>query len=229
MELYLVRHGQSMAQTGEDNSPDPPLSKKGLLQAEMLGKSLSGIKFDKIYSSSLSRALGTAAGVAKNQKEHLPIEIIPELGECGVDPFWEPDEKIQREIYEDLTYHKKSIGRIFENDRERALFALKETVFKIAYESGFDECKETNEGTYKNNSSKILIAAHGMFNAFLLGILVNFPFDENMVVEQRNTCINRFSLYTVNGVRRVKFSSFNDTSHLSKDIDTRKSVNQFEA
>ena len=59
-----------------------------------------------------------------------------------------------------------------------------------------------------------------MFNAHLIGQLVNFPFDKNMVVSQYNACINRFQLYTVNGVRRIRFRSFNNTAHLPEELLT---------
>lgn len=222
-ELYLVRHGQSKAQTGEDNGCDPELSEKGLLQAKCLGKRLKSIKFDRIISSSMTRAFQTAAGVAEYQGGNIPIEVFPELCECGIDQYWQPDENRQKSFYNNIIYHSRSLNTVYENDKQRATDALNKAVYPFAY-ADFDECRECNEGIYKNNSKKILIAAHGMFNAYLIGLLVNFPFDENTVIEQRNTCINKFVLYTMNDVKRVRFCSFNDTSHLKSEIDTWKSV-----
>lgn len=214
MELYIVRHGQSKAQTGEDSGPDPHLSALGLTQAEKLGKRLLEIKFDKIYASHLSRAVQTAAGVAKQRADSPAIEIIPELAECGFDPCYEQSLELLESYYPKIIMPRSSIGQGYKNDGERAEFVLNNYIYPLAYESGFTSKKDSNEGPVCSNDCNILIAAHGMFDAYLLGLLVNFPFDKNMVVVQQNTCINLFSLYTVDGVRRVKFNSFNDYGHL---------------
>ncbi len=222
MNLYIVRHGQSMAQTGLDKGTDPNLTEIGLMQADYLGKSLSDIHFDRIFASNLSRAIQTAVGVAKNQKGNIPIEIVPELAECGLDVNWEPDEKKQRGFYSDLIYHGKSIGNDYKNDYERAKKALEICAYSVAeedtYRSGYED-----HGDIVSNDKNVLIAAHGMFNAYLLSLLVNFPFDENVVIVQNNTCVNLLELYLHNGVKRVKFKNFNDVSHLKNtDLITWK-------
>ena len=59
LELYLVRHGESMSNIGkvdglaEDLRADPPLSELGVLQAKLLGERFSNLKFDHILSSGL--------------------------------------------------------------------------------------------------------------------------------------------------------------------------------
>ena len=64
----------------------------------------------------------------------------------------------------------------------------------------------------------LLIVAHGTFNAHLIGELVQFPFDKNIIVSQHNACVNRFSLFTVNGVRRLRFLAMNDVRHLPEEL-----------
>ena len=61
MKLYLIRHGQSTANAERriHNFKDP-LSEKGIEQAKAVGKYLEGIRFDKVYSSDMDRALMTA-------------------------------------------------------------------------------------------------------------------------------------------------------------------------
>ena len=66
----------------------------------------------------------------------------------------------------------------------------------------------------------MLIVTHGRYNAYLLGLLVNFPFDVNMIVKQDNTCVNKFTLFTCNDVPRLKFRSYNNTEHLKGIIYT---------
>ena len=62
MRIYFVRHGESVNNgkglfTGQ---MDAPLNDVGRAQATALCAKLSGIKFDRIYSSDLSRAIETA-------------------------------------------------------------------------------------------------------------------------------------------------------------------------
>ena len=63
MKLYLVRHGQSVANlhayyTGQC---DAPLTDLGRQQAAEAAKKLEHLKFDKVYTSDLSRAAETCA------------------------------------------------------------------------------------------------------------------------------------------------------------------------
>ena len=62
MKIYVIRHGES-----ENNLKgkwtgwfDAPLTEKGMDDARAVGEVIRGIRFDKIYSSDLSRAVNTA-------------------------------------------------------------------------------------------------------------------------------------------------------------------------
>ena len=61
-KLILIRHGETdyNLQRKYCGFSDPPLNKKGILQAEKLTDRLRGIKIDKIYSSDSKRACETA-------------------------------------------------------------------------------------------------------------------------------------------------------------------------
>jgi probable phosphoglycerate mutase len=62
LELWLVRHGESLANTGGRLSgwSDVPLSERGEDQARALGPLLEDREFDGVWSSDLARALTTA-------------------------------------------------------------------------------------------------------------------------------------------------------------------------
>ena len=62
MKVYIVRHGESEANKNDLWSGwlDVALTEKGKQDAMSAGKILSGVSFDKIYSSDLSRAKNTA-------------------------------------------------------------------------------------------------------------------------------------------------------------------------
>ncbi len=66
MRLYIVRHGQtSWNLSGRaQGHTDIPLDPTGLLQAEALGRSFAGVHIDRVLSSDLLRAVGTAEPIA---------------------------------------------------------------------------------------------------------------------------------------------------------------------
>src|SRR5437763_1242187 len=61
---------------------DPPLSERGLMQAELLGRWLSIRPIAAIYASNLRRAQQTAAAVAKHQQKE--VTIVDDLREVEV-------------------------------------------------------------------------------------------------------------------------------------------------
>lgn len=59
-QLYLIRHGESQAQTGgSDDQINPPLSKLGERQARALRERLAGVEVDRVLLSPLNRAWNT--------------------------------------------------------------------------------------------------------------------------------------------------------------------------
>ena len=91
LELFLVRHGESMGNAGlsaganELHGDDPPLTEKGRLQASLLGAYYSRLRFDCVLASGLTRAAQTAGAVAALQDgPGSRAEIHPLFTECGV-------------------------------------------------------------------------------------------------------------------------------------------------
>jgi broad specificity phosphatase PhoE len=62
LELWLVCHGETpWSREGRaQGQSDPPLSELGVRQAELLGRRLTGVSFDEVYTSDLARARYTA-------------------------------------------------------------------------------------------------------------------------------------------------------------------------
>lgn len=65
MKIILVRHGESEANKGLTEHEDSPLTKKGRIQAEHVGRSLKRQKISAIYTSNLSRAKETGEIISK--------------------------------------------------------------------------------------------------------------------------------------------------------------------
>jgi broad specificity phosphatase PhoE len=102
--LYFVRHGESEANAGGRfaGQTDSPLTALGRDQAEAVARALSGLRFDRVVSSDLSRARDTAVAIARRQG--LAVETFRELREIDMGeaagqqfedarqhPDWTPD------------------------------------------------------------------------------------------------------------------------------------------
>jgi broad specificity phosphatase PhoE len=83
MRLYLVRHGQTdwNVQKRAQGHTDRPLDATGLVQAKMVGKAFLDLPVQRILTSDLRRAHGTAEEISSRTKVHL--EISPNLRERG--------------------------------------------------------------------------------------------------------------------------------------------------
>lgn len=82
--LYFVRHGESEANAAGRfaGRTDSPLTELGRRQADIVAGALSGVSFDRVVSSDLSRARDTAAAIARRQG--LTIETFPGLREVDM-------------------------------------------------------------------------------------------------------------------------------------------------
>ncbi len=79
MLAYLVRHAESLANTGEDRGLNSPLSPLGERQVAALVGRLAATSWSAIYSSPYRRCLQTAQPIAA--AVGLPVRIRPELCE----------------------------------------------------------------------------------------------------------------------------------------------------
>ena len=221
MELYLVRHGESLSTLGLEHSPDTALSPAGEEQADLLGKRLAGVRFDRIYASHLKRAVQTAAAVARHQPGEPEIVVVPELAERGTPLDLEADVAFHRSVYPNLVYTKTAMETDYHGDLERAEAALELCVYRPAFGAAA-QVERRGETEIRSNPERVLITAHGGFNACLLSSLIGFRFDVNRNIVQHNTCVNRFKLFLYNGVPRIRFISYNDVEHLPARLRPEK-------
>lgn len=77
MKLYVVRHGETLANIQKTVSGDKetPLTTKGIRQAKELGELFSTISFDVVFSSPLLRAIDTARFITK-KTVHIDERLI---------------------------------------------------------------------------------------------------------------------------------------------------------
>lgn len=219
MELYLVRHAESLANIGlaPNSNPDPRLSPRGIEQAEYLARRLRSVEFDKILVTNLSRAIQTAAIVGKEQKNSPPMIMDADFSERGTPVNYEADREFADTLYPNIIYEKTAIKTDYPGDLERIEVPLLKHIFRPAYQQTTHVSYE-GENEIRTNPQKILLVAHACINACMFSRLVNSRFDMNVNLMQHNTCINRFRLFLHNGVPRVMLISYNDYSHLPESL-----------
>ncbi len=95
MKLFLVRHGQTVANLERRyvGPNETPLTERGREQAKSIAPILKSIKFDKVYSSNISRAVETAKLALGVEPEQTPLLREFEEGDLTGMTVAERDEK----------------------------------------------------------------------------------------------------------------------------------------
>lgn len=182
MRIILVRHGQSENNAGINDSHDSPLTKKGRMQAERLGKKLKKekVKIDMIYTSDLIRSRETGKIISDILK--VPIKT----GFEGLNEY----------------HHRRLVSRVqgMLNFRVRKLKKFLKEISKD-----------------RNKDKTILIAAHGITNRIILGILLGIPLRLPLMrLRHDNTGFS--VLRWVEDFKNWNLESMNDIYHLPKNL-----------
>lgn len=78
MGIYIIRHGQTELNSRQvlQGRSDYPLNEAGIAQAEGAARRLQGIRFDRVYTSPLRRAVQTAEIVAPGVPQIVDRRLI---------------------------------------------------------------------------------------------------------------------------------------------------------
>jgi alpha-ribazole phosphatase len=178
VKIYLARHGETTwnAEGRAQGRSDPELSPRGYAQSGVLVEHLKDQPISAIYTSTLKRSILTARPIANHL--HLPIHKQPELDEIALGIFEgvkfseiEGNLKTEWERFKEdrLTYHIPGAENY--TDVANRVRPLKE---KILQDHGGQE---------------ILIVGHRGVNRMLIGLLLEYPLEEALKVEQTNECL----------------------------------------
>lgn len=202
MDLYIARHGESLGNTGENNSLDPELTALGIEQSERLAERMKNTHLDAIISSPFIRAVQTASKTA--ELKNMEIEIFPLLFEVGTEKGYEGIgiEKLKK-IYPKLTMY--SDGRDYPlsldfEDSHRTYLRAKEAIERI--KSRFGE------------NSTVMIFAHGTFNNFLTSAAIGIDVRDDFNFCQENTGLTCIRFVKDKGKDKTKLEFSNDYCHL---------------
>lgn len=169
-EIYLVRHAQ------QDIDPagavgtmvDPPLSARGMQQAEAAGAALREVKLDAIYCSPLRRARDTAAAIAR--QHGIEPTLVRDLREV----------EIWREMPQDQSVRDFLGDNYLLALRERMIAEKTWDVYPYSESSAEFRRRSVNavEAVLAGHpGERIAVVCHGgVINAYT-GHLVGTPFD----------------------------------------------------
>ncbi|MBO5927887.1 MAG: histidine phosphatase family protein [Clostridia bacterium] len=165
-ELYLVRHGQSVANVNNimAGHSDPELTELGITQAKITANAVKDLGVSAIYSSDLKRAYQTAKETAKIY--NLPITTSENLREMHMGD-WEgvSFEEINNNYGDEYTKNwKENFGTFRSPNGE----SVKEVLERVE--------KELTLIAKKHKGEKVLVFVHGgVIRAFFANIIGLFP------------------------------------------------------
>ena len=167
MKLYVIRHGETSAnEEGRlQGWSDDPLNPNGIRLAEQTGRALKGLRFDKAFSSPLSRALDTVKIVLRESGNgSLDVRVDERLKE------------INAGIYERRTIRGEN--REVDPDFCRGFFT---NPFLVGGFPGGESVRAVMDRTQgflreicRDEEANILVSTHG----FALRAMLNFLYDD---------------------------------------------------
>jgi alpha-ribazole phosphatase len=178
IHIYIARHGETTwNEEGRiQGRSDPDLSPKGYAQSQALLEQLKGRPLSAIYTSNLKRSFLTAEPIANHLG--LPIQRQAELDEIAFGILegkllFKFDEELKREWEE------------FKDHRFTYHIPGGENYTDVA-----NRIRPFIEMTLRNHEGQeVLIVGHRVVNRLLIGILMEYPLDWVLRIEQTNDCI----------------------------------------
>lgn len=160
MEIYIVRHGQTVWNAGNllQGSADIELNEHGRALAGETGRNLENISFDKVYSSPLIRAYETACLIRGYR--NIPIIRDERLKELS---FGVNEGKNFKELLADTS---DPFHYFFEHPERYRAPKNGETLEQICKRAS-EFMKEVIE-PQKNELERIMIVAHGAMNKAIM-------------------------------------------------------------
>lgn len=182
MELFIIRHGQSIGNLIPEDMPDGELTELGRSQAAKVAECMGNSKLDYIISSPLVRALETAQPLARAL--NLPIHV------------WKN------------TFEVRNKGVYIGPTKEQLLVQFPEARFRDDFEEDGWYCSgdETEEDGNKRarkiyeellekyKGKRVGLFAHGGFNRHLLLVALGLDHTSPMYFHHSNGCIYWLSI-----------------------------------
>ena len=178
INIYIARHGETIwnMEGRIQGRSDPDLSRKGYAQSLGLLEQLKERPLSAIYTSTLKRSILTAEPIANHLG--LPIKKQPELDEIA---FGILEGKLLFKFDEEL----KSEWERFKDHRFTYHIPGGENYTDVS-----SRIQPFMERTLRNHEGQeVLIVGHRVVNRLLIGMLLGYPLEWVLKIEQTNDCI----------------------------------------
>jgi len=178
INIYIARHGETIwnVEGRIQGRSDPDLSPKGYAQSLGLLEQLKARPLSAIYTSTLKRSFLTAEPVANHLG--LSIQRQPELDEIA---FGVLEGQLLFEFDEAL----KSEWERFRDHRFTYHIPGGENYTDVA-----NRIRPFMERTLRSHEGQeVLIVGHRVVNRLLIGMLLEYPLEWVLHIEQTNDCI----------------------------------------
>ena len=192
-DFYFIRHGESESNVTPGVAAganfDAPMTERGHRQAEALGRRLAdeGVVFDRVYSSTMVRAVQTTQGMLKSMGQpDREFEQVAAIMERQI-PSWRG--RMKSDVWTpETTLESATRGRWFQpGDGESARFVERRFSNWLEDEFMFNPTWDSAEGR-----KTIAIVSHGDAMRFIFHFIMGF--NDRLIFNLRigNCSISRF-------------------------------------
>ena len=218
LRLVLVRHGlSSFNEKGliQGRTDDSYLTSKGYEQALKSGEALSGINFDKIYSSPLIRAAETAKTIQKNFNGENDIVFDKNLLEVDLGK-WSglTINEIKNKYPENYL--------IWKNDPENLKLEGNQNLMYKPFQELYYQADEFINSILKiyleKNEANILVIGHNAILRCLILSLIGRPKKGFRKIKLDNASFSILNILKKKNSYTTQVECLNQTSHLNKKI-----------
>ncbi len=206
MQIYLVRHGQSLNNAGDTSSHNVPLTQLGREQVRLAADALAAYHFHALYCSPLERALQSAAII--HSRSNLVPYVHPAFSEVGFS-WGEPN--ATREQLQAAYLFAVLDPAITSNGWAPAIHETEDE----AYERAGEVIRWLSE-RHPDPDARILVVSHGRFGAILMGYVVGSRPCGYARFSQNNAGISRVDI--TDEVWKLRF--LNAMAHLPEELLT---------
>jgi broad specificity phosphatase PhoE len=178
IKIYVARHGETTwnAEMRIQGRSDPGLTPKGQAQSLALLEQLKDQPISTIYTSTLQRSFRTAERIARHLG--LVIQKQPELDEINFGI-------LEGKTLPDMDEATRQEWEKFRTNRLRYHIPGAENYLDVA-----NRLRPFVESLLRDHQGQeILTVGHRAANRMLIGLLLDYPLEEAVRIEQGNDCV----------------------------------------
>ena len=218
LRLVFVRHGiSSFNEKGliQGRTDDSHLTNKGYDQAKKSGEALSGINFDKIYSSPLKRAAETAKTIEKSFKKEHRIIYDNNLLEVDLSSW-------SGLSFDEIRNQHPEVYPIWKNDPENLTLKRDNNLYYKPIQELYIQAKDFLKSIlniYLDKGDKnILIIGHNAILRCLILSLIGKPKKGFRKIKLDNASFSIINISNDKNSYNIQVECLNQTSHLKQNI-----------